>query len=117
MGILATDRAPASPKFSRRELAPAVAPALGRYARDTLAKTLSKRLGLSLRDRSLVTVAASIAHGQTADLPAYVKFQVRITGGERRETSRRSVRGAPVAGGNHTVYFRFETGVRGGQCR
>jgi 4-carboxymuconolactone decarboxylase len=54
--------------------AAAVAPALGRYAQDILAEKLWKRPGLSLRDRSLVTVAALIARGQTANLPAYVRL-------------------------------------------
>jgi len=52
----------------------AVAPALGRYAQDILADKLWKRPGLSLRDRSLVTMAALIARGQTANLPDYVRL-------------------------------------------
>jgi 4-carboxymuconolactone decarboxylase len=51
-----------------------VAPALESYAQDTLVDKLWRRPGLSARDRSVVTVAALIAHNQTADLPAYIKL-------------------------------------------
>ncbi len=55
--------------FSLPELA-AVAPALGDYTERVLAGDLWRRTDLSLRDRSIVKVAALIAGGHTAALPA-----------------------------------------------
>jgi 4-carboxymuconolactone decarboxylase len=46
-----------------------VAPALERYARGIVAGTLWHRPDLTPRDRSLVTLAASIARNQAAELP------------------------------------------------
>ena len=47
----------------------AVSPALVRYAQGALLGDLWKRPGLSPRDRSLVTLAAQIARGQTVEMP------------------------------------------------
>ena len=46
------------------------APALGGYTETVLAGDLWQRTDLSLRDRSIVTVAALIAGGHTASMPA-----------------------------------------------
>ena len=48
-----------------------VAPALARYTENTLLRGAWTRRGLSPRDRSLVTVAALIARGQTTEMPRY----------------------------------------------
>ena len=50
----------------------AVAPALEKYRDRALLGDLWKRPGLSLRDRSIVTVAALIAAGQTIELARYL---------------------------------------------
>jgi len=47
-----------------------VAPAIEKYAQGPVAE-LWKRPGLSRRDRSLVTVAALIARGLTAEMPRH----------------------------------------------
>jgi 4-carboxymuconolactone decarboxylase len=47
------------------------APALDRYTQDVLLGGVWKRPGLSPRDRSIVTVAALIARGQTVEMPYY----------------------------------------------
>lgn len=52
----------------------AVAPALEKYRDRTLLGDLWKRPGLTLRDRSVVTVAALIATGQTMELPRYLEL-------------------------------------------
>ncbi|KYG97950.1 carboxymuconolactone decarboxylase family protein [Bradyrhizobium sp. DOA1] len=49
-----------------------VAPALEAYAQKFVIGDLWKRPGLSRRDRSIVTVAALIARGQTIELPHYL---------------------------------------------
>jgi 4-carboxymuconolactone decarboxylase len=49
-----------------------VAPALERYEQGTLFGNLWRRPDLSPRDRSLVTLAALVARGQTAELPRYL---------------------------------------------
>ncbi|WP_416355856.1 carboxymuconolactone decarboxylase family protein [Aureimonas phyllosphaerae] len=51
----------------------AVAPALGAFTRDTLLNEVWNRPDLSRRDRSVVTVAALIARGQTGEMPFYVE--------------------------------------------
>lgn len=50
----------------------AVAPALEAYAQKFVVGDLWTRPGLSRRDRSIVTVAALIARGQTVELPHYL---------------------------------------------
>jgi 4-carboxymuconolactone decarboxylase len=52
----------------------AVAPALDKYAKDVVLGHLWKRTGLAARDRSVVTVAALIARGQTVELPYYLNL-------------------------------------------
>ena len=47
----------------------AVSPALARYTEQGLSGNVWKRPGLSPRDRSVVTLAALIARGQTAEMP------------------------------------------------
>jgi 4-carboxymuconolactone decarboxylase len=47
----------------------AVSPALARYTEQGLLGNVWKRPGLSPRDRSVVTLAALIARGQTAEMP------------------------------------------------
>ena len=54
----------------------AVAPALERYAQGIVLGDLWKRPGLSPRDRSIVTVAALIARGQTVELPYYLNLAI-----------------------------------------
>lgn len=51
-----------------------VAPALDKYAKDALFEGLWKRPELSPRDRSIVTVSALIARGQTIELPSYLEL-------------------------------------------
>jgi 4-carboxymuconolactone decarboxylase len=46
-----------------------VSPALERYTRDALLGDVWKRPGLSARDRSVVTLAALVARGQTMEMP------------------------------------------------
>lgn len=52
-----------------------VAPALERYAQEPLAD-LWKRPGLTMRDRSLITLAALIARGQTIAMPYYLGLAI-----------------------------------------
>src|SRR4029077_9785458 len=60
---------------SSRRLSPdsarSVAPALEKYTEERLYGEVWKRPGLSLRDRSLITIAALIARGQTPALMYY----------------------------------------------
>jgi 4-carboxymuconolactone decarboxylase len=58
--------------ISKPEDIRAVAPALEGYAQKFVDGDLWKRPGLSPRDRSIVTVAALIARGQTVELPYYL---------------------------------------------
>lgn len=51
-----------------------VAPALEKYARGVVHGELWKRPGLSPRDRSMVTLAALIARGQSVELAFYLKL-------------------------------------------
>lgn len=61
------------PHVERRMLSPddvrQVSPALERYTQERLYGEVWKRPDLSLRDRSIVTIAALIARGETAVLP------------------------------------------------
>ena len=50
----------------------AVSPALDRYTQEIVLADLWKRPGLSPRDRSIVTLAALIARGQTVELAFYL---------------------------------------------
>ena len=59
----------------------AVSPALERYTQGLLLGDLWKRPGLSPRDRSVVTLAALIARGQTVDLAFY--FNLALDNGVR----------------------------------
>jgi 4-carboxymuconolactone decarboxylase len=52
----------------------AVAPALDKYTQNTVMGGLWKRPDLSARDRSVVTLAALIARGQTIELPFYLNL-------------------------------------------
>ena len=52
----------------------AVAPALENYAQKTVMDDLWKRPDLSARDRSVVTLAALIARGETIELPLYLNL-------------------------------------------
>jgi 4-carboxymuconolactone decarboxylase len=52
----------------------AVAPALEKYTQTTLMGDLWKRPELSARDRSVVTLAALIARGETVELPGYLNL-------------------------------------------
>ncbi len=51
-----------------------VAPALERYTRDRVLGEVWKRPGLTPRDRSVVTLAALIARGQTIEMPFYLNL-------------------------------------------
>src|SRR3954453_17263305 len=72
--ISATEVDP-QPHVERRRLSPddvrQVAPALERYTQERLYGEVWKRPDLSPRDRSIVTVAALIARGQSGALPYY----------------------------------------------
>lgn len=57
--------------FSSRDV-DAVAPALGGYTERVPAGDLWRRTDLSPRDRGIVTVAALVAGGHTASMPAYL---------------------------------------------
>src|SRR4051812_40223546 len=63
------------PNVEWRRLSPddvrQVAPALERYTQDRLYGEVWNRPGLTKRDRSLVTITALIARGQTAAMPYY----------------------------------------------
>lgn len=52
----------------------AVAPALDKYMHNTVLGDLWKRPDLSSRDRSVVTLAALIARGDSVELPEYLKL-------------------------------------------
>ena len=52
----------------------AVSPALEQYTEGVVLGDLWKRPGLSPRDRSIVTLAALVARGQTAGLPFYINL-------------------------------------------
>lgn len=58
--------------MSKSEDIRAVAPALEKYAREVVMGDLWRRPGLSPRDRSIATVAALIARGQTIELPFHL---------------------------------------------
>jgi 4-carboxymuconolactone decarboxylase len=58
-----------------------VSPALERYTQGPLLDDLWKRPGLSPRDRSIVTLAALIARGQTVEMPFY--FNLALDNGLR----------------------------------
>src|SRR5947209_20511247 len=49
-----------------------VAPALEKYTHDRLLGEVWKRPGLATRDRSIATLAALIARGQTIEMPHYL---------------------------------------------
>lgn len=51
-----------------------VAPALEAYAQNVIAGDLWKRPGLAPRDRSIATIAALVARGQTVELPHYLNL-------------------------------------------
>ena len=57
--------------MSKTEDVRMVSPALAKYAQHTLFGDLWKRPELTPRDRCIVTVAALIARGQTAEMPDY----------------------------------------------
>ena len=59
----------------------AVSPALEQYTQGPLLADLWKRPGLSPRDRSIVTLAALIARGQTVEMPFY--FNLALDNGVR----------------------------------
>lgn len=63
------------PNVAGRRLLPeqvrSVAPALERYTQERLYGDVWKRPGLNRRDRSLITIAALIARGQTGALTYY----------------------------------------------
>jgi 4-carboxymuconolactone decarboxylase len=59
----------------------AVSPALERYTQGLLLGDLWKRTALSPRDRSIVTLAALIARGQTVEMPFY--FNLALDNGVR----------------------------------
>ena len=58
-------------QMSKTEDVRMVSPALAKYAQHTLFGDLWKRPELTPRDRCIVTVAALIARGQTAEMPDY----------------------------------------------
>ena len=57
-----------------REDLRSVAPALDKYSQDRVLGDVWKRPELSTRDRSIVTLAALIARGQTTELPFYLNL-------------------------------------------
>jgi len=57
-----------------REDVRAVSPALDRYTQNLLMGDLWKRPDLSRRDRSIVTLAALIARGQTGEMSYYLNI-------------------------------------------
>lgn len=65
----------------------AVSPALGKYAQTIVLGELWNRPGLSPRDRSVVTIAALIARGQTIEMPFYFERALDngVTAGELSE--------------------------------
>ena len=67
------------PKPITMEDIQSVSPALGKYSRQTLLGEVWKRPGMSARDRSVVTVAALIAKGQTIEMPFY--FELALDSG------------------------------------
>jgi 4-carboxymuconolactone decarboxylase len=62
----------AVPRTARQEVHDA-APALGWYTDNLLYHQVWNRQGLPTRDRSLVTLAALIAHGRTAQLKSHIR--------------------------------------------
>ncbi|WP_245442980.1 carboxymuconolactone decarboxylase family protein [Methylobacterium terrae] len=80
--------APVAPAEVAAPSTQAVAPALARYTEGTLLGEVWTRPGLSPRDRSLVTLAALIARGQTVELPFHVgrALDNGVTPGEIAET-------------------------------
>jgi len=69
-----------------QETIQSVAPALDRYTQEGLLGDVWKRPGLNMRDRSIVTLAALIARGQTVEMPLYVGLALD-NGVEPREIS------------------------------
>ena len=65
---------PQSPPTPSRADIRAVAPTLDAYTHDRLLGEVWKRPGLNARDRSIVTLAALIARGQTIELPFYLNL-------------------------------------------
>src|SRR5262245_49010594 len=63
-----------------------VAPALDKYTQDRLLGDVWKRPGLAPRDRSIATLAALIARGQTIEIPYHVNLALE-NGVKPREIS------------------------------
>jgi len=73
VALLATPSAKAEEARMREDIQK-VAPALEKYREQTLLSGVWKRPGLSARDRSIVTLAALIARGETLELPFYLNL-------------------------------------------
>lgn len=75
LGVKQPDLEITQPHIERRRLSPndvqQVAPALEHYTQEKLYGEVWKHPDLSLRDRSIVTISAMIARGQTGALPYY----------------------------------------------
>ena len=68
-------RAAAGPEpMLTREDIRMIAPGLEKYTQNALFGDVWKRPGLAPRDRSMVTLAALIAHNQTAEMPYYLSL-------------------------------------------
>jgi 4-carboxymuconolactone decarboxylase len=77
---------PSSKPILSQEDVGKVAPALEKYTRDRLLGEVWKRPGLSPRDRSIATLAALIARGQTIEMPHYLDLALE-NGVKPREIS------------------------------
>src|SRR5436853_5808936 len=69
-----TNPMPKSKSMLTREEVRMVAPALDKYTQDRLLGDVWKRPGLVPRDRSIITLAALIARGQTIEVPYHLNL-------------------------------------------
>ncbi len=70
--LLVSATGPKAQETKMQEDVRAVAPALEKYTQDMVMGDLWKRPDLTPRDRSVVTLAALIARGETVELPRYL---------------------------------------------
>ena len=70
--LLVSATGPKAQEAKMQEDVRAVAPALEKYTQDMVMGDLWKRPDLTPRDRSVVTLAALIARGETVELPRYL---------------------------------------------
>ena len=71
---------PISKSILTREDVRMVAPALDKYTQDRLLGDVWKRPSLVPRDRSIITLSALIARGQTIEMPYHLRAPADVRG-------------------------------------